>query len=152
MTGGSRRLMITGMRAGVVLALLAMLVLGCASPFEPEGKALGRIESVEQAGNAAIALTTLGVPVSVLEVRSGVARQIYTGAYPSWALDDPEQQRAHDRFLAKLDRMAWRVTVASGGRMGPTDCCAWEELIIDQETGSLLFSVSANRIPNADGS
>ena len=127
--------------------MLLVALVGCTTTaFQPEGKALGRVETPDQAAAAALVLSNLGRPITILTVRSGIARDIYTGAYPSWVSGDPEMERAHERFMAKLQRTAWHVRV-TGGALDPDGCCVWEELIIDQQTGSVLFSVQADGIP-----
>jgi len=141
-----------------VLAILAALA-GCSTllgpsavepgAFEPEGRALGRIDTALQAAEAAITLSSLARPITILDVRGGRAGDIYTGAYPSWVSGNPEMERNHERFLAKLERPAWRVHLSGGPPPANESCCVWQELIIDQETGSLLFWVGADGIPDA---
>jgi len=130
-----------------IIGPMLIALAGCtATGFQPEGKALGRVDTPDQAAADALVLSILGRPIMILNVRGGIAREIYTGAYPSWVAGDPQMEQAHERFLAKLERSAWRVRV-TGGALEPDGCCVWEELIIDQETGSLLFSVQATGIP-----
>lgn len=131
------------MRAARCAFLLAALLSACANGFVPEGRSMGRVDSAQEAAADAAAFALLGAPITVLEVKSGIAREIWTGAYPSFVTGTPELDSLHERFLAKLDRPAWRVRITGA----PREDQVWEELIIDEATGSLLFSQTANGIP-----
>jgi hypothetical protein len=140
-TIGTMRTLVAACLAGAILAACST------SDFQPEGMAVGRIDDAAQAAAAALILTDLASPATVLDVTSGEAQDINTAAYPSWVSGDPEMERAHQRFMAKLQRSAWRVRLVSPQALAAGGDCVWEELTIDQETGSVLFRVCANGIP-----
>lgn len=115
----------------------------------------GQVESVghpvpdeSSAIAAAQKLTHLGPPVVLVRVEQGRAGELYSG--PSGLF--PNQEEA-DKARAKRDRQAWLVVV-TGQRVADcteADCSPdlWrEDLVIDRETGELLFLVLQGAIDN----
>jgi hypothetical protein len=118
---------------------------------EPGAATYGVVRSEADAIAAARMLTGLESPITVVaEPRRGRAADLYTGVYGSATADDP--QRVNE-LAARRERTAWRVDVTG---LAPAECGApscpivtWtEELIIDETTGSELYSLMApGRLP-----
>lgn len=141
-----------------LLLVAAVLAVGACgngyawSPYPGEA-AYGRVASEADAIAAAQTLTDLGRPVVVTGApRRGRAADLYTGIYGSCAAGTSRC----DELAARSDRTAWRVDLTglspSPCPMDPCPPSLNEELVIDEGTGVLLYSVhSPDPLPPGRG-
>lgn len=128
----------------VLLVAAALTLSACAtgnswSPYVEAG--YGRVASSETAIAAARALTDLGAPVTVIgQPLRGRATDLYTGIRGLCAEGSPDCAYQ----AARGERTAWRVDLTglppSPCPMDPCPAFVNEELVIDEETGVLLYA------------
>ena len=133
----------------VLLVAAAMTLSACAngyawSPNHETG--YGRVASSETAIAAALALTDLGAPVTVIgSPMRGRATELYTGVRGSCGEDSACASDA----AARRERTAWRVDLAgvppSPCPIDPCPPLVNEQLVIDEETGVLLYSSDSDQ-------
>ncbi len=137
------------MMKSVLLVAAAMTLSACASGYAwspNQETGYGRVDSSETAIAAALALTDLGAPIVIIgSPLRGRATDLYTGVRGSCS----EGSACASDAAARRERTAWRVDLTglppSPCPIDPCPALVNEELVIDEETGVLLYSSESDQ-------